>query len=69
MGLKGAGWAFMMACILVSSGLFISRVRAEKPAHPVRIGVLTESWGPTPPIVATLIARTFLLVPGAYNVK
>src|SRR5712691_11740660 len=34
--------------LLVSSGLLTSSVSAEERAQPIKIGVLTESWGPTP---------------------
>jgi len=40
-----------LALCLVSTGLWTSDVRCAERARPVRIGALTGSWGPTPPIV------------------
>lgn len=37
--------------LLLSSGLLTGGVSAEERAQPVKIGVLTESWGPTPATV------------------
>ena len=37
--------------ILVSSGLLTSSAGAEERTQPIKIGVLTASWGPTPPVV------------------
>jgi putative ABC transport system substrate-binding protein len=37
-----------IALILMSSGLLTGNVGAEERAQPVKIGVLTSSWGPTP---------------------
>jgi putative ABC transport system substrate-binding protein len=42
---------FIIALVLVSSGLFTISADAEERAHPVKIGVLTASWGPTPQVV------------------
>lgn len=40
-----------IALILVSSGLLADSIGAEERAQPVKIGALTESWGPTPAMV------------------
>jgi putative tryptophan/tyrosine transport system substrate-binding protein len=40
-----------IAFILASSGLLTSSVSAEERAQPIKIGVLTASWGPTPQTV------------------
>jgi putative ABC transport system substrate-binding protein len=37
--------------LLVSSRLLTGSVGAEERAQPLKIGVLTASWGPTPPVV------------------
>ena len=42
---------FIIALVLVSSGLLIGSAGAEERAQPVKIGVLTAAWGPTPPVV------------------
>ena len=42
---------FIIAFILVSSGLLVGGVSAEERTQPVKIGVLTASWGPPPPVV------------------
>jgi len=39
---------FMVLVSLVSSGLLVGGVGAAERGRPIRIGVLTESWGPTP---------------------
>src|SRR5216684_8069764 len=39
---------FLIACILASSALLTRSVDAEEGAQPIKIGVLTASWGPTP---------------------
>src|SRR5262249_28545552 len=44
-------WYIAFVVLLVSGGLFTSGVGAEERAQPIKIGVLTPSWGPTPPIV------------------
>ena len=48
--LQGLRYVALVA-LLVSSRLFIGRVGAEERAQPVKIGVLTSSWGPTPTVV------------------
>jgi ABC-type uncharacterized transport system substrate-binding protein len=40
-----------LALFVVSLGLWTSDARGAARARPVRLGALTESWGPTPPIV------------------
>jgi putative ABC transport system substrate-binding protein len=40
-----------IALILISSELLTSSVSAEERAQPIKIGVLTASWGPTPQTV------------------
>jgi putative ABC transport system substrate-binding protein len=42
---------FLIAFILMSSGLLTGDVGAEERARPIRIGALTPTWGPTPDIV------------------
>ena len=46
-------WQCYLALImlLVSSGLLTGGVGAEERAQPIKIGVLTSSWGPTPAVV------------------
>lgn len=39
-----------LALLMVSTGLCMSDVSRAEHARPVRIGALTGSWGPTPPI-------------------
>ena len=46
-----AQWAVALVVLLVSSGLLTSSVGAEERAQPIKIGVLTASWGPTPAMV------------------
>jgi len=46
-----AQWSAALVVLLVSSGLLTGDVGAEERAQPIKIGVLTESWGPTPPVV------------------
>ncbi len=41
----------VIALLLLSSGLFIRGVSRAERSGPVRIGALTASWGPTPPVV------------------
>jgi len=49
---KSALWAAALtAFLLVSSGLLAGGVHAEERAQPIKIGVLTASWGPTPEVV------------------
>jgi putative tryptophan/tyrosine transport system substrate-binding protein len=40
-----------LVLFVVSSGLLIGSVGAEERTQPIKIGVLTESWGSTPPVV------------------
>jgi len=40
----------VLALCLVSPGLWTSNVSRAERVRPVRIGALTESWGPTPPV-------------------
>src|SRR6266850_2487062 len=42
---------FLIAFILVSSELLTSSVSAEERTQPIKIGVLTASWGPSPQTV------------------
>src|SRR5215510_3522165 len=42
---------FIIALVLASSGLLTGNVGAEERIQPIKIGVLTESWGPTPETV------------------
>lgn len=42
---------FVITLLLVSSGLYPSGVSYAERARPIRIGALTESWGPTTGIV------------------
>src|SRR5262245_31506237 len=37
--------------LLVSSGIVTNSVGAEERIQPIKIGMLTESWGPTPAMV------------------
>ena len=41
----------LIAMILIVSGLFSSSSRAAEGDRPIRIGVLTLSWGPPPQVV------------------
>src|SRR2546428_4704494 len=41
----------VLVMLLVSSALLRGDASAAERARPIRIGALTESWGPTPPIV------------------
>jgi putative ABC transport system substrate-binding protein len=41
----------VLVVLVVSNGLLIGDASAAERARPIRIGALTESWGPTPPIV------------------
>ena len=40
-----------IAVILIANGLLPGNSRADEPARPIRIGVLTPSWGPPPQVV------------------
>ena len=42
---------FLITLVLGSGGLLACSVSAAERTHPFRIGALTESWGPTPPMV------------------
>jgi putative ABC transport system substrate-binding protein len=42
---------FLIALVLVSGGLLTGNVGAKERTQPVKIGVLTASWGPTPEVV------------------
>src|SRR5438093_8109639 len=42
----------VLVVLLMSSGPLIEDTHAAERAHPIRIGALTESWGPTPQILA-----------------
>jgi putative ABC transport system substrate-binding protein len=44
-------WSVALVVLLVSSALLTGGVSAEEPAQPIKIGVLTASWGPTPAMV------------------
>ena len=44
-------WYVALIVLLVSSGLLTGDVGAEERAQPIKIGMLTESWGPTPAMV------------------
>ena len=44
-------WSMVLIVLLVSSALRRGDARAAERARPIRIGALTESWGPTPPII------------------
>src|SRR5712692_9175701 len=44
-------WYVALVALLVSSGLVTGDIDAEERAQPIKIGVLTSSWGPTPDIV------------------
>ena len=44
-------WCVVLVVFLVSSSLLTGSVGAEERPRPIRIGVLTASWGPTPQTV------------------
>src|SRR5712692_6168010 len=44
-------WYVALVMLLVSGGLLAGDVRAEERAQPIKIGVLTASWGTPPPAV------------------
>jgi putative ABC transport system substrate-binding protein len=44
-------WYVALVALLMSSRLLTGSVGAEDRAYPIKIGVLTESWGPTPQVV------------------
>ena len=43
--------SIVLVILLVHSGLLIDAVAAAEREHPIRIGALTASWGPTPMII------------------
>ena len=43
--------SIVLAFLLVSSGLLLGYAGAAERARPIRIGALTDSWGPTPQVV------------------
>ena len=49
-GVGGSGLSSLVA-LLVSSGLLTGSAGAEERTQPIKIGVLTASWGPTPQMV------------------
>ena len=44
-------WRIALVVLLLSSGLLTRSVNAEERTYPIKIGVLTASWGPTPEVV------------------
>src|SRR5260221_5350547 len=46
-----AQWCVTLVMLLASSGLLTRSVDAEEGAQPIKIGVLTASWGPSPQTV------------------
>ena len=44
-------WSVALVVLLVSSGLLTGSVGAEERTSPIKIGVLTAAWGPTPETV------------------
>jgi putative ABC transport system substrate-binding protein len=44
-------WFVVLVVLLVSSGLLTGDARAEERTYPIKIGVLTASWGTPPPAV------------------
>jgi len=44
-------WSVALVVLLASSRLLTGSVGAEDRAQPIKIGVLTASWGPTPQVV------------------
>jgi len=48
---RGLKWLALCAMLLITSGLFPGSSRAAERDGPVRIGVLTPSWGPPPQVV------------------
>ena len=44
-------WYAALIALLVGSGLLTSSVGAAERTYPIKIGVLTASWGPTPQVV------------------
>ena len=50
-------WPMVLVALLMSSGLFTGSVGAEEHTYPIKIGVLTASWGPTPTVVGLRDSR------------
>ncbi len=48
---RGLKWLALCAMLLIVSGLFPGGSRAGERDRPIRIGVLTPSWGPPPQVV------------------
>ena len=48
---RGLKWLALCAMLLITSGLFPGSSSAAERDGPVRIGVLTPSWGPPPQVV------------------
>jgi putative ABC transport system substrate-binding protein len=46
-----ASMPFYIVLLLLSSMLLVSGMSNAEPQRPIRIGALTESWGPTPQVV------------------
>jgi hypothetical protein len=46
-----AQMSLALVVLLLSSGLLTGDVGAEERIYPIKIGVLTASWGPTPQVV------------------
>src|SRR5262245_3323697 len=46
-----AQWYVTLVALLMSSGLLTGSIGAQERAQPIKIGVLTASWGPTPEVV------------------
>jgi putative ABC transport system substrate-binding protein len=44
-------WHVVLVVLLMNSGLLTGDVSAEERTYPIKIGVLTASWGPTPTVV------------------
>ncbi len=44
-------WSVALVVLLVSSGLLTGGVSAEERTHPIKIGALSQSWGPAPSTV------------------
>src|SRR5262245_23839523 len=44
-------WHAAFVVLLVSSGMLTGGAGAQERAQPVKIGVLTPSWGPTPQVI------------------
>src|SRR5262245_53505795 len=48
---SSAQWSVALVALLVSSGLLTGDIDAQERTYPIKIGALTASWGPTPPVV------------------